>query len=155
MKSIYLAGPITGGSYKGVTDWRNYFSEQFSKHWNASGKIEVLSPMRHKDYLLQETKIGDAYEDRIMSSQRGITARDRFDTTNASLVVVNLLGATRVSIGTMIELGWADANNTPILLIMEKDGSNLHDHAMVRELAPFWTDNLDEAIMIAGKILSP
>jgi len=155
MKSIYLAGPITGGSYRGATDWRNYFKEEFDAKWYSAGKIEVLSPMRHKDYLLQETKIGDSYDSMIMSSQRGITARDRFDTTNASLVVVNLLGATRVSIGTMIELGWADANNTPIVLVMEKDGSNVHDHAMVREVSPFWVDNIDEAIAVAGRILTP
>jgi hypothetical protein len=34
--------------------------------------------------------------------------RDRFDATRCDVLLVNLLGAERVSIGTMMEVAWAD-----------------------------------------------
>jgi nucleoside 2-deoxyribosyltransferase len=159
MSKIYLAGPITAGSYAGVTEWRDYVRQQMIGYCSKlspgnENYIHCFSPMRHKEYLLQETNIADTYEENITSSQKGITTRDRFDATRADILFVNLLGATRVSIGTMIELGWADANRIPIVLVMEKSG-NIHDHGMVREICGFRTDNLDEAISAAAKILLP
>ena len=144
--TCYLAGPITGYSYGDVTDWRAHVAEQLDS------SIEVLSPLRHKEYLLHETSIDDTY-DSLMSTQRAITVRDKFDTTRADIVIANLLGATRVSIGTMIEYGWADANDIPIITVMEK--GNLHDHAMVREISGWIVESLDEAIRVTNTILVP
>lgn len=143
---VYLAGPITGYSYGEVTDWRAYVAERLDS------SIEALSPMRHKEYLLHETSIEDTYES-LMSTQKAITVRDKFDTTRADVVIANLMGATRVSIGTMIELGWADDNDIPIITVMES--GNMHDHAMVREVSGWVVDNLDEAIRVANTILVP
>lgn len=164
MKTIYLAGPITGQSYGSATDWREHFPDILDKIAGNSLSyaylepiyryIQCMSPMRHKDYLLNETTIGDSYEEQVMSSQRGITARDRNDCIKADVIIVNVLGATRVSIGTMIEMGWADANRVPIILVMEKDG-NIHEHAMVRELAPFRVTTIEEAALVAYKLLMP
>ncbi len=61
---VYLAGPITGASYGECTDWRQYVQDQLNDNWNVAG----MSPMRHKDYLLKETAMGDTYEDQVMSS---------------------------------------------------------------------------------------
>lgn len=149
-KVCYLAGPITGESYEGATDWRAHVAEHLDSN------IEVLSPMRHKEYLLHETSIADEYTT-LMSTQRAITARDKFDTQRADIVISNLLGASRVSIGTMIEYGWASGNtnkNTLIITVMEKE-KNLHDHAMVRELSDWNVDSLEEAIRVANTVLVP
>lgn len=143
---VYLAGPITGYSYGEVTDWRAYVAERLDS------SIEALSPMRHKEYLLHETSIEDTYES-LMSTQKAITVRDKFDTKRADVVVANLLGATRVSIGTMIEFGWANGDDIPIVTIM--DSNNLHDHAMVREISGWVVDSLDEAIRVVNTILVP
>lgn len=146
---VYLAGPITGTSYGECTDWR-----RIAKEVLASRGIDGLSPMRHKDYLANETKVGDCYNNTVLSSQRGITARDRFDCQRADLVIVNMLGATRPSLGTVLEIAWADAERTPIVLVMEIEG-NVHDHAMIRELCPFRVETINEAIQTAIKILLP
>jgi nucleoside 2-deoxyribosyltransferase len=66
---------------------------------------------------------------------------------------VNLLGAKKVSIGTCVEIGWANAHDIPIVLIMEPDG-NPHDHAFVTETASFRTDNLNDAVYIVKAILA-
>ena len=39
---------------------------------------------------------------------KGIVTRDRWDVAKADVVLMNLVGATQVSIGTMVELGWAE-----------------------------------------------
>ena len=139
---VYLAGPIKGLSYDAATDWRTQAGRAFVEHG-----IEALSPMRHKAYLKNDPDIADAYPLPPLSSQRGITTRDRFDVLRCDVVLANLLGAETVSIGTMIELGWADAARKPIVLVMEEDG-NPHEHAMVRELASFRVASLHGGLYI-------
>lgn len=151
--TCYLAGPITGLAYGEATDWRVYAVSRL-----ARAGIQGISPMRGKDYLMHETKLWDALKDtaegmQILSTQKGIVTRDRDDCTKADLVLFNLLGAARVSIGTMVEYGWADANRVPIVTVIEPSG-NVHEHAFIRELTGFRADTLDRGIAIAIAILS-
>jgi nucleoside 2-deoxyribosyltransferase len=146
-KLVYLAGPISGLSYGQCTDWRAYARQNLILHG-----IEGLDPMRGKDYLAHEEKIADSYAGTVLSSQKGITTRDRWDCQRADVVLVNLLGADRVSIGTVMEIAWADAVRTPIVLVTEPKG-NIHDHAMIREAAGFIVPTLDDAISIVVAIL--
>ena len=155
--TVYLAGPITGLSYDGATDWRDQAMQIF-----ATAGIDAYSPMRMKTYLLDETKISDSYESSVMSSQRGIYARDYYDCKTKDALFVNLLGTlrydvdTRVSIGTVMEIAWATAHQKPIVLVMEKEpGKNIHDHAMLREACPLWVDNLQEGYKMMKGLLLP
>lgn len=151
MKKVYLAGPITGLSYdEARMSWRSEIVDYLS------GYIEACSPMRHKDYLKTETDLQAAnYNVGPLSTNKGIVSRDRDDVMNCDLMIVNLLGAKRVSIGTMVEYGWADAYRKPVVTIMEADGSNLHHHGFILELSGFITDNIKEAAHIANSILVP
>jgi hypothetical protein len=153
---IYLAGPITGLTYEGATDWREFVSESLaSLSDDALDPIQCLSPMRHKDYLLGELVLKDDYPDgHTITTGRCITARDRYDATRCDLLLVNFLGAEKVSIGTVLEIAWADSVRVPIVLAIEDEG-NLHDHAMVRELCPFRVNSLEKAIDMAYRILVP
>ena len=144
---LYCAGPITGVSYGESTDWRSYVAEKLPAH------IKAVSPMRGKKYLSNEKSIQDSYEEHPLSCQKGITCRDRMDVMRCDMMIVNFLGATRVSIGSVIEIGWADAFRKPIILVMEKE--NIHSHAIVREVSGYIVSNLDEAIEIAIAVLSP
>ena len=145
---LYAAGPIRGVSYDECTDWRKYVAKRLPKY------IKLLSPMRAKEYLAHEKSIAFSYEDKPLSSSRGIVCRDRFDVQRCDAILVNLLGAKKVSIGSVGEIFWADVWRKPIILVIEKRG-NVHEHAMVRELSGFIVDNLDEAIKIAIAVLSP
>ena len=149
---VYLAGPITGLSFGQATDWRLDARQALKKMSN--GQIESLDPMRHKDYLADETTLGDTYDERIMSSQRGIYGRDRFDCMRSDLLLVNMLGAQRVSIGTCMEIAWASSKNTPVVLVMEEEG-NPHEHAMLREACYWRTPRLDEGLSLVYRILCP
>jgi nucleoside 2-deoxyribosyltransferase len=151
MKTVYLAGPITGLNYAGATDWRNYAILELGKH-----NIVGLSPMRAKNYLshIQNfTADGDAYRAlSVLSSNKGIMTRDRFDATRCDALLVNLLGAKAVSIGTVMEMAWADAYRTPIVCVMEPSG-NPHEHGMILEAIGFRVQTLDEGLEICNAIL--
>ena len=145
---VYLAGPISSCSYEGAIDWREHARKEL-----LNFNIDGFSPMRSKEYLLGKTSIVSAQGGSVLSTQKGIVTRDRNDVMTCDALIVNLLGAQKPTLGTMIELGWADAWRKPIILVMENE--NLHDHAMVRELAGFILPTLDEAIDIAIKLLKP
>jgi nucleoside 2-deoxyribosyltransferase len=142
---VYLAGPITGLSYREAVDWREDFSLQLPNH------IVPLSPMRGKALLREERSIKGAYDETVMSNAKAITARDRWDVQRSDVIVVNLMYADTVSIGTMIELGWADSARVPIVLAMEEGGT--HEHAIVREVTAFRVYDLGDALMVVKKLL--
>jgi nucleoside 2-deoxyribosyltransferase len=151
-KTVYLAGPITGLSYGGCTDWRQQACDALAKHG-----ITGLSPMRAKNYLSSLPSIsghGKEYAHMgVLSTPRAVTTRDRFDTCRADLVLVNLLGATQVSVGTMIELGWADASRNPVVCAIEPE-NNPHEHMIVQEIIGFRVPSLEEALNVCIAILT-
>ena len=131
---IYLAGPITGCNYHHAVKWRTYVTDQLSSY-----NVECRSPLRNLEHLGQ-LEIMPALpelegEKHPMRTSKAVTTRDRFDLMSADLVFVNFLGTERASIGTLIELGWADILRKPVIVVMEPN--NIHDHAMVRELSGF------------------
>lgn len=159
---IYLAGPISGLSYGGATDWRESFTQKLFDMSN--GEVQCLSPMRGKrEYLKDVKEIADNYGHiDYMASGQAITMRDRFDCKRADAVVFNFLGAKRVSIGSCIELGWADDGVKPCILVMEKEDStqfqqvkNLHEHSMVRHCTNLHVTNLDDAADALVRIFCP
>ena len=146
---VYLAGPIAGLSYDQGQDWRKHFANCLPE------EIQAISPLRAKSVqLARKGIIHDSYEDNPLTSEDGITTRDRFDCTRADAVLVNFLGAKTVSIDTCMELGWADSNRIPIVLVMEPSG-NLHDHPMVRSVAGFRVSSLEDAIEVLTAVLTP
>ena len=154
-RTVYLAGPISGVSYAGCTDWRKAIIADL-----ATAGIKGLSPMRGKEYLshVEEfTSDGDKYAtahgvSRVMSTNRGIMTRDRFDATRCDALLVNFLGAPRVSIGTVMEIAWADAHRTPIVCAMEAEG-NPHEHGMIFEAIGFRVPTLAEAVDVLKVML--
>lgn len=143
---VYLAGPISKCSYDGATNWREYARDLLGPH------IVALSPMRGKSYLQAETSLGDTYPDYVMSTDKGIMGRDTFDVRRSDVLLVNFLGATRVSVGTVMEIGMAHALNIPVVLVIEQTG-NPHEHAMLREACAWRVDSLDEGIRIVNSVL--
>lgn len=147
--TVYLAGPITGLEYDSAQDWRSQVVDELQ----VAG-IDAFSPLRAKEYLRTQGALEDQYLDlHPLSSARGIMTRDRYDCTNRDMLFVNLLGAQRVSIGTVMEVAWADLARKPIVLVMEED--NVHRHAMLTEAVGFEVRTLDEAILITKAILLP
>lgn len=144
MIKIYLAGPITGLSYDDANDWRDYVTGKLS------GIAECISPMRAKGFLKSVGNLGKSgYEANPLSSQKGITTRDRWDVSRCDAVFMFLGDSESVSIGTMIEAGWADAYRKPVILVIGKDfESTPYNHCMLKELSGYIVCGLDEGIQI-------
>src|SRR5689334_10236156 len=96
---VYLAGPISGTTFAESTDWRASAAARL----NHSG-IDAASPMRCKSYLKTESVVKQTYDDHPLSTQHGIMERDRFDVERCDAILVNLLGARIVSVGTVMEI---------------------------------------------------
>ena len=148
-KAVYLAGPISGLDLNGATSWRNIAKERLE-----SVGIKAVSPLRGKDFLESAGVLEGSYEDNPLSTQRGIMTRDHFDATKCGAVFVNLLGAQRVSIGTVMEMAWCFEARVPLIVAMEDEG-NLHDHPMVREAISYRLPTLDAALAVTMTLFEP
>jgi nucleoside 2-deoxyribosyltransferase len=157
-KTCYLAGPISGLTYQEATEWREAVKQEL-----APQGIKCLSPLRAEVYLRNyqglltdcqtpEESLAAGCQVLAMSTQRGVVTRDKFDATRCSVLLLNLLGAKRVSIGSAVEVGWAGAHSIPIVLVMENE-NNPHDHAFITESCAFRTSSLSEGIEIIKAIL--
>jgi hypothetical protein len=145
---VYLSGPIAGSTFKDASDWREYVTKSFPPH------IQGVSPLRGHSMLANMGPITNNMLEHPMRTDRAINTRDRFDTLRAKAILVNLLGTTKVSIGTVMEIAWAYDHGIPVICAMEPEG-NPHDHPMVRDCLSVRVASLDEAIEIVTAWVSP
>ncbi len=78
--------------------------------------------------------------------------RDSFDVRTADALVVNLTGAKKVSIGTVMEIAWAWEKRTPVIAIVEE--GNIHEHSMLYEAIGWRVTTLDEAMYILSLVFT-
>jgi nucleoside 2-deoxyribosyltransferase len=145
-KAIFLAGPLTGISYGDALDWRRYVESKLP------ADVIAFSALRGKRHVANERVLKDSYPEHLLSTPQGTITRDRYDVSRCDALFVNFLNADRVSIGTIMEMAWADAWRIPIILVMEK--GNVHDHAFVRQVSAFIAGDLDEAIQTAVDVIT-
>ena len=144
---IYLAGPIKGLDYEGATSWRDYAIEKLPE-------FDCFSPMRWQEYRKQTGVIKQAYEDSAFSNSQALTYRDYADVKRADMVLVNLTGAKRASIGTVMEISAAWCFQVPVILAMDED-DEWHQYPMVKQTVMCEVRSLDEAIELARAFLLP
>jgi hypothetical protein len=145
-KALFLAGPLTGISYGDALDWRKYVESKLP------ADVIAFSAIRGKRHVANERVLKDSYPEHLLSTPQGTITRDRYDASRCDALFVNFLNADRVSIGTIMEMAWADAWRIPIILVMEK--GNVHDHAFVRQVSAFIAGDLDEAIQTAVDVIT-
>jgi nucleoside 2-deoxyribosyltransferase len=144
---VYLAGPIAGLTYDEAIDWRDEAKRLLAP------EVAGLSPLRAKDFLRGTGVIGTTPYDHVLSSDKGIVARDRSDALRSDLILANFLDAPRSSIGTAVEFGWADAFRKPIVAVITPGSA--HDHPFLRQLAGWVVETLSDACALARTILLP
>lgn len=136
---VYLAGPMTGLTLEQATGWRRLASERLEE-----AGFTILDPTRGLTFLKPDDVILDGYDGHQFESKHAVVLRDKFDSTRSDLLLINLLGISRVSIGTMMELAWASLAGKFAIVIRDKGG--VYDHAFVNETAGILVDNLDDAL---------
>lgn len=153
MGKVYLSGPITGLTYKQARcGWRKEVGDTLSR----SG-IGVLSPMRHEGHLaeLEKKKITEEVLKPInhfFSQPKMIVEKDFLDIDAADIMLVNFLGAKKVSQGTIAEMGYAYAKDKSIITVMDND--NVHNSVFVREMSAAVLDNMEDAVHVIQSLLS-
>lgn len=151
MKTVYLAGPITGCDFNTCTDWRREVRAALAP------EIEAFDPMRGKEYLAQEACIRDSYPSQVMSSEKGLFHRDLHDVMSCDLLLINFIGATTKSLGTIAEMSWAYLLRKPIVVAIEDNLDlqklNPHEHAFMRQMCPFRLNNMIDAVEVTRSIL--
>lgn len=150
MKTVYLAGPISGLNYAGAVDWREAAIAELAKDG-----IHGLSPMRAKGYLVDAKDLDPMCNYgavNVLSSAKGVMTRDFFDATRCDVLLANLEGSARISIGTVMEIAWAHQKRTPIIAVLQDE--NCHEHAMLCEAIGFRVGSLAEALALAKAILA-
>lgn len=129
---VYLAGPISGCKPDEIMGWRKQAQTELAKT-----NIIGLCPIDVQTEGVDLKSIA--------------VLRDQMDVERCDAVLMNLTGATRVSIGTMVELGWASALNKPIILVMEK--GNIHEHGFVSTLVDDLYSDLQAALKAVAIML--
>ena len=150
---VYLAGAIAGIPGTDAAEWRRDAAYLLSLR-----DIDTLDPMRHKRTLYGPERISTDYRDYAdrgpFYTSRGIMARDFNDVKRCDALLVNLLGLTKPSLGTCMELAWAYALQKPAVVVMEASG-NPHDlHPMLHEAMPFRVETLEEGVDVVATVLN-
>jgi nucleoside 2-deoxyribosyltransferase len=147
---VYLSGPITGLKKSNIEGWRQRVSSLLPPG------VQIIDPAR-SDYneaiaFQKHENISDAME--RLRHGRFIVDRNKNLIRNCDVVLANFLGVkTRVSIGSVGELHWADAFGIPIVVVRDKHG-NVHDHAMLNAIASEICFDLDAACQTIAKMVS-
>ena len=143
MKTVYLYGPITGKTYAGASDWRDWMTDQLKPHG-----IVTYSPLRAKHYLASMQELSGHGRDYahmgVLSTQQGVVTRDKFDVHRVDMLAGNFLDADRVSIGSMMEQAWAHKEHKPIAAAVPKEPGHPHDHMFFHGTLGFPVHSLDD-----------
>lgn len=133
---IYLAHPMTGVSSDNVFGYYDSLAERLSKHI-------ILTPVTGKDYLRNVGALQKTY-DTPLSNEHAIYNRDTWMVSQADIVLCDLTGANKVSIGCCFELACAGCYKKHVIVVM--DENNVHDHPFVRQAADIVYKSIDEAV---------
>lgn len=142
-ETVYLAGSITGLTYEQSTVWRVNVA-------NALVELgyDVFSPMREKLNLRERySSVAIPHTD---PSFKDPFQRDTHDIARSNYVVAYFHpAATIVSVGTMIELGYAKALGKYVIVVDERPSGEIHP--FVRGVANDIVPTLDDAIKLLAE----
>jgi nucleoside 2-deoxyribosyltransferase len=143
----YLAGPMSGLTYEEAMTWRIYTIEKLKP-------IIGLSPVRDCEQFKNTTFTQIVAPEHMDSlhTPRGIMIRDRNDVYRADVVFINFLNAKKVSIGTVMEVAWANRLHKPIVCAIEDN--NPHNHDLILQAIDYRVDSVDEGIRVIKSILA-
>lgn len=128
MLKIYLSGPIIGTFFNEAKSWRTDVGEYLNKHG-----FGVLDPLRGTELLLDNKKIIDSAPISDPSlSDKAFVQRDKLDVLACDILLANFMEATKVSIGSLFELAWAEDHNKVVVVAMKKNDL-LYNHPFIRE----------------------
>ena len=143
---IYTAGPITGLSYEEVMI---RYREQTST-LKAMG-YTVLCPMVGKNHLKDEKSLTSEGYRHPTSTNRAIKGRDRWMVAQSDIILVDFTDSTKASIGSCMEMAWADALDKHVIAVIPE--GNVHRHAFILECADVIFTEITEAYVYLENLI--
>ena len=143
---IYCVKPISGES----GDYVFKYYEIIRKTLSHIG-YDVLTPLYGKSKLRTELEFkAHGYENDPLTTNHAIFGRDKFFVQQSDILFANFLGATRVSIGSIMEIAIGYMLGKQIVTVMEKD--NIHQHAFVLEASTIVFEDYEESLRYLKEI---
>ena len=153
MSIVYLAGSIAGLTGEEAREWRFLARDVLESVY----QIDVRDPLRGKEALGTQSPISTDFTCYkhlgLFYESRAIMIRDFNDVKQADVLLVNLLGAVKPSLGTIMELAWAYAMQKPAIVVIEESGNPHDNHPMIHEAMGFRVTSLDEGIKAVALVL--
>ena len=150
--SVYLCGPMNGLTVQQAKNgWRKMATDLLTELG-----IEALCPVRDhlahlpEDHVLGGT--GESQDPESMIAGRFNFRRDKSDVRRCSALLAVFIDTTRVSLGSVSEIAWADLLSIPIVVVRCND--IYHDHLFVNEAASAITDDLERGVSLIGSLLN-
>ena len=134
--TVYLSGPMGGCTHDEMRAWRLYTAEQLNTR-------NVLCTDPTRSMLPDHTPL---------ETERWINRRDFFDCTNASVILVNLVGMKTLSIGTIMEVAWAYQKQIPVIVVCDEDCYAMK-HPMMKDSVTQEARSLEEGIGLVKELL--
>lgn len=165
---VYLAGPITGRDREGSETWRDQFREELVVACNSPRAadpygFELISPLRGHSHTGTFGPHGEEHVSSVWKHPKAEFHRDVYDVRRADVVVANVTGAERASVGTCMELGVAVALNKFVIVVIPEEerskrepgrgttqSSNPHDHLFIYKAASVVLETTREAADIVA-----
>lgn len=147
---VYLARPISGSSTSDVIEW--YESV-------AGCLLDIghtpLTPLVNEGEFRNDTKFsGFGYVNVPTASNHAIFGRDQWLVRQSDVILADLSDAVdRVSIGCVMELGWASMLGKHTIVVLSP--RNIHEHAFVLEAADVVFYDLLEALDYIKRLGGP
>ncbi len=160
---IYLAGPMTGLTLHAATHgWRAEFqrilvkqsADHAGRYRDAPHMFDLYTPLRGHEYLDGDTVLNGEYKLDALTTQSGMFYRDRNDVRECDVMVACFLEEKGNSIGTCMEIGWADAFQRPLIMVAHPDSPH-RTHPLLRHAACYIVDDLEDAARVCSSILLP
>lgn len=163
LEKIYLCGAISHQTLGQSQDWREQVASQLDGiHEMPNGgsiQLQTYSPLRGETFfrdIKPDEKFSPTLTDNasLISTPNGVLGRDLNDCRNASLIFVNFLPSpSKVSIGSVYEVGFSKAHGIPIVMVMQDD--NIHRHVFLTNSATYLVKTLEEGIAVSKFLLLP
>lgn len=138
---VYACGPMNGHSLSEANSWREDVKRFFKEN---SNNIRLISPTRGK---VETDCLATDYDGTYRSNSKYIYYRDRADVKRCDSLLAYLPITTQnLSVGSILEIGWATVLGKPIFLVTQN--KLLIDHPLISNSCTWIGETLEEAVEV-------
>lgn len=147
MRTVYLAGPITGCDRGEANTWRHKIIPLLADH-----DIVGVSPLRCEPLIGE--RYNPNYADPMFGTSKAIAAKNFNDVLMCDMTLCYLpreINDRRPSYGTIIELAWANMARKPTIVV--SDCPIIRAHPVISAATGWMLDDLEQAMEVIIGVL--